>query len=534
MKNVKSCKKLAVALIFALMISCLPCMGTSAQAAVTYDVDAAMTYAANHWNDGVGYCAEFVSRCVQAGGINISVQTGTRQCYNAVCNATGLSGVELKLNSSGQATQSLDGDILSAGDVVIQYCVTHSVYPHVLICAGYNSYGQAVYYAHNAAMNKSVYNLSKNTAYQHTSACTIVGKVIHLSSLSNTGSSTTNSNTNTQESASPMISNVSVPSTLKVGKSWTCTGKVTSSSGLYSVKGSILDANKNTVYSYTQYLGGKTSFKLANSRIDRRLYFNRLSAGIYYYQIDAVGKNWQTATYCSTAIQVGTASKPTISGAYAPSTLTKGSSWTCTGTVYSDIRLQSVKGSIVDSSGKEVYTYTVNTTAYSYKMAGSKIDRRLYFNWLGDGTYYYQISATNAMGTTTWTSNAIQIGSAAQTQTQTQTQTETKPTITISGARYPTSINYGSAFGLRGVISTDCGTLTRVTGTVYYGNSSSTKEAYFYFPNEATFDIRNTINNKMIFNYYDRGTYRYEVKATAVNGSQSTTVTLIDVLFTVQ
>jgi len=39
--------------------------------AVAYDPNAAMAYAREHWNDGVGVCDQFVKACLAAGGVNV-------------------------------------------------------------------------------------------------------------------------------------------------------------------------------------------------------------------------------------------------------------------------------------------------------------------------------------------------------------------------------------------------------------------------------------------------------------------------------
>jgi hypothetical protein len=217
------------------------------------------------------------------------------------------------------------------------------------------------------------------------------------------------SGSTTTDTSAPVISGVTTPTTLKKGSSWTCTGTITSVSPLYSVCGSIVDTSTNkTIYSYTDYVS-TNSYKMSNSKIDRQLLFNKLDEGSYYYVITAVNNASSSTVYISDAIQVVASGKPVISNASAPSSLGKGKSWTCTGVVTSKIALQSVTGQILDASGNVVYTYTKNTTAKTYRMAGSIIDRRLYFNRLSQGTYYYRISATNASGTTVWTSNPITI-----------------------------------------------------------------------------------------------------------------------------
>lgn len=154
--------------------------------AYSYDPEAAMNYAEAHWNDGVGLCAEFVSRCVQAGGIN-AYSDGTGPLGRAIMREIGMEQnllllPELRLDGSGNATYAANKDILTRGDVVLQFCNTHQIAPHVLICAGYDDSGCALFYAHNGSLHRQRYNLGLNTAYQHTTACNMGGRVIHLSS----------------------------------------------------------------------------------------------------------------------------------------------------------------------------------------------------------------------------------------------------------------------------------------------------------------------------------------------------------------
>ena len=176
-------KKRILSLLIVLVLVCGLIPPVKVEAAVSYSVSKAMDYAKAHWNDGQGLCAEFVSRCVIAGGVNMSVQTGTGPCYRAIESATGLKRQDLKLNSAGYATKELNGNNLAAGDVVVQFCKTHNIAPHIIICGGYDSAGYATYYAHNGAMNNQRYKLGENLAYQHTKSCDMGGQVIRLSTL---------------------------------------------------------------------------------------------------------------------------------------------------------------------------------------------------------------------------------------------------------------------------------------------------------------------------------------------------------------
>lgn len=186
-------KLMAAILILALIIGIVPKAQIQTEAAATYSVDKALNYASANWNKNANQlCAEFVYNCVKAGGINISRQTGTGPCLRAIEKATGISKVQLKLASNGHATKAVTGSQLAAGDVVIQYCTTCGLYPHIILCAGYGSDGKAIYYGHNAAMNKETMRLNQNSLHKN-STCNVIAYCVPISSLdiANQGDSVT-------------------------------------------------------------------------------------------------------------------------------------------------------------------------------------------------------------------------------------------------------------------------------------------------------------------------------------------------------
>ena len=119
-----------------------------------YDAAAALRYAEAHWNDGVGLCAQFVSECIKAGGVNI---------YNLSCTA--LRGQLISSNLITEHTVSLSGGYLSKsalsgelepGDIVMYYCSAETdgkPYVHAVLCNGFDSNGRMKAYAHNSAKN---------------------------------------------------------------------------------------------------------------------------------------------------------------------------------------------------------------------------------------------------------------------------------------------------------------------------------------------------------------------------------------------
>lgn len=157
----------------------------------TYSVADALAYAEAHWNDGKGLCAEFACDVLNAGGLNMKMEKRVINCLKAAEKASGLTRTKLKLTplkdyngkTSEMATYELDGNILAPGDLVVQWCFTHNIAPHALICAGYDSQGYAVYYAHNGAMNKKRFQLGDSLAYEHTHDCDMGAYVLHVSSL---------------------------------------------------------------------------------------------------------------------------------------------------------------------------------------------------------------------------------------------------------------------------------------------------------------------------------------------------------------
>ena len=151
------------------------------ESTVIYDVEKAMNYASKHYDDNDRkLCAEFVSDCLRAGGLNIPVKTTTLDCYDTVLKKTGLSGNDLILDTQGYALESNNSQMLSRGDVVIQWCYTHNKRPHILICSGYDSKGRAKFYGHNGPTNDEAFKVGRSNAYEHSSSCNMGAKSIHF------------------------------------------------------------------------------------------------------------------------------------------------------------------------------------------------------------------------------------------------------------------------------------------------------------------------------------------------------------------
>lgn len=178
MKQKRNKAILAVILAILLCFTYVPTSVKEVHAANNYNASAALAYASAHWNDGVGLCAEFVSRCAQAGGLNIGTYGYTIDCFEAIESATGVQRQDLALDSYGHATKALNGNKLAAGDIVIQWCYTDGLRPHIAICCGFDSSGRALYYAHNNAMNAGLWPLNSHPDHPGHS---LGAKVLHIS-----------------------------------------------------------------------------------------------------------------------------------------------------------------------------------------------------------------------------------------------------------------------------------------------------------------------------------------------------------------
>ena len=224
--------------------------------------------------------------------------------------------------------------------------------------------------------------------------------------------------------------------------------------------------------------------------------------------------------------------KPTlsISGENYPSSLNEGDNFGIRGTITTDYgTITYVYGAITDASGYTVQSseYRPNTSSHNLRYS---INNDLIFNRLSAGTYTYTVQATAKNGSEetsqTLISQSFSVGGGAPVAV------EATPTLSISGQNAPSSQRRGSNFGIRGVVSTDCGQIVWLYGAIYDANGNVVQSSY-YNPDSASVNLRYTINNDLIFNRLASGSYTYCVQATARNGSQETTQTLIYSDFTV-
>ncbi len=163
-------KMISLILCLCFFVACIP---LSASAATSYNASKALSYAKEHWDDGVGLCAEFVSNCLKAGGLT-SWDTECTNLYNELNNEV-VRGARIatityltpektqnpnnNLASDGIKVSANKGKV-SKGDILFWLCQgcphdsTGGPYQHTAIVSDVSGNYVNVY-QHNGAQNNS-------------------------------------------------------------------------------------------------------------------------------------------------------------------------------------------------------------------------------------------------------------------------------------------------------------------------------------------------------------------------------------------
>ena len=141
--------------VFATIIV-IPTFVTKTEAANNeeYDIGNAITYAEKNWDNGRGLCAQFVSECLNYGGVDAY---GMRvvDLYNELLAKEYGKSYKLTLTNgkSGSIRMSDNEGKVKKGDPIFYYCNVCDNFEHVVLCNGVNSDGYVQDYAHNKAHN---------------------------------------------------------------------------------------------------------------------------------------------------------------------------------------------------------------------------------------------------------------------------------------------------------------------------------------------------------------------------------------------
>lgn len=138
-----------MAMVFALC--CVPGVQAAKTSKSNYKSEKALEYAKAHWNDGKGLCAEFVSDCLKAGGVDDVYERRVINLFNELKNKGWGTAYKLELTggTSGRISMSANKDKVKAGDPVFFQCNVCNAFEHVVLCNGADSEGYMKDYAHN-------------------------------------------------------------------------------------------------------------------------------------------------------------------------------------------------------------------------------------------------------------------------------------------------------------------------------------------------------------------------------------------------
>lgn len=207
-------------------------------------------------------------------------------------------------------------------------------------------------------------------------------------------------------SSSIRIAMTQYPNTLKSGSSYNLKGTISSSYALTRVMGRILSADGSNVQTVAVY-PAEGSLNVAKSDLNRNLRFGSLPVGSYTLLIEAADKNGGSNSW-SESFTVGggnvtseTSSSLKIRMTRYPTSLDRGDSFSLRGTISSDSRIHSIKGSIVDANGNVLQSTTDSPNAKSVDVKSENLNRKLAFGKLSKGTYILKITATDAAGNST-------------------------------------------------------------------------------------------------------------------------------------
>ena len=166
------------------------------------------------------------------------------------------------------------------------------------------------------------------------------------------------------------------------------------------------------------------------------------------------------------------------------------------GTVTSNYKITEVRAAVYNcATGAKVMSTIDRPGTTSMNLQFSNVNNGLIFNDLPIGKYRLEIIATDSSGkTVNWNNGGIYF--------------EVKvPVVTITGSRFPTRLNKGKAFGLRGVISTNFN-ISEVRGEIIRKSDGASVDKTWDYPGSQSLDIRYAnLNNYLEFNLLKPGKY---------------------------
>lgn len=185
-------------------------------------------------------------------------------------------------------------------------------------------------------------------------------------------------------------------------------------------------------------------------------------------------------------------------GRYVPGTLLKDTEFSLSGTVRSDFTVNEVSVKVTDSTGENVYFYSVSEP-YADEYDIGAFNSSIPLSSLAHGSYRLQIIAADGLG-------------VSKLLVDNPFKVHEKSILTISAGNYnPVSINEGGTYSISGTISSNF-TLTKVVLGVFNADGTPTSQVVTVNPNAKTYDIKEA-DNSIKFGALEQGNYYFQIAA---------------------
>ncbi|MDO5435237.1 MAG: hypothetical protein Q4G19_02600 [Clostridia bacterium] len=229
----------------------------------------------------------------------------------------------------------------------------------------------------------------------------------------------------------------------------------------------------------------------------------------------------------SAAANINVAPVITAYGLTKPTKITQGNAFSMQGSVSTNAgTITKITATVTErSTNWVVLSATVQPKLKAVNFRNT-INQKVPFGKLGVGNYTLKVVVTAKCGTKSTTKTVINQGFSVVAK---------QPTITLAGAVYPTTMKVGNKQPIRGVISVDAcsgSKITKVVATVKNSKGKVMMQSVFK-PNKTVFDLHYTVNNELTFGLLPVGTYTYTLTATATCGKSTFTKTLLNKTFKV-
>lgn len=315
-------------------------------------------------------------------------------------------------------------------------------------------------------------------------------------------------------------SSIAYPTSIRKGSGFYVKGKLSSTYKLTYVRVGVKNSAGNWVKNVNSI--AKPNAKAYDlSKLDSKIYFNKLGEGQYKYVVYAKDSKGYTKTVLSKSFTVrGTESKVTVSSLVAPSSLTVGTTFAAKGTLNSNYKMTYIKVGVKNASKKWMSGYyaVAEPDVYTYKI--DSLASKIKFQNLSAGTYYFAVYVKDSKG-------------KAYTKVSkefTVKKVDAQSNITITDHTAPVGkYSEGSYFTFKGNIVSKY-KLKNVEVGVVDENNKKVEDCYETAQPQTLSYAVSKLDSKLSFNKIEEGQYTYRIIAEDVKGKEKV---LVDQGFTI-